>query len=179
MVYCSIPQGCLPWTFFYKMWPHKLFDHITAETNCHYDWCATEGHNNQFGECHHFIDNSHQMGTHLHTIVFLALRYMWASQGPLHNNISTIMCRSNFVPFLSLSPSFRVTFWHLVSVVQDDCLPQLVQQPYLMIHRVENLTSWWFVNVHSLFSHNGMVFPMLIDTLRQFLDLLTNTEFPE
>ncbi len=48
-----------------------------------------------------------------------------------------------------------------------------------MIHCVENLTSWWFVNVHCRLPHNGMVLPTLIDTLRQFLYLLTNTEFPE
>ncbi len=97
-----------------------------AETNHHYDRRATEGHNNQFGEFHHFIDNSHHTGTHLHTIVFLALRYSWASQGPLHNNISSIACRCNFVLFLSLSHSFWVTFRHLVSVVQDYSLLQLV-----------------------------------------------------
>ncbi len=97
------PTGLCPLDFFYKMWPRNLFNHIAVETNHHYDRHATEGHNNQFGEFHHFIDNSSQTGTHLRTIVLAALRFSWASQGPLHNNISTIACRCNLVPFVSLS----------------------------------------------------------------------------
>ncbi len=40
------PTGMSPLDFFYKMWPCKLFDHISAETNRHYNQRATEGHNN-------------------------------------------------------------------------------------------------------------------------------------
>ncbi len=97
------PTGLSPLNFFYKMWPRELFDHITAETNHHYDQRVTEGHNNQFGEFHQFIDNSSQTGTQLRTILFVVLRFSWASQGPLHNNISTSMCRCNLIPFVSLS----------------------------------------------------------------------------
>ncbi len=120
------PTRMSPLDFFYKMWPRDLFDHIAVETTCHYNRHTTEGHNNQFSEFHHFIDNSSQMGTHLHTIVFVALRFSWASQGPLHNNISTIMCRCNLILFVSLSCSFWVTFRHLVSVIQDYSFPQFV-----------------------------------------------------
>ncbi len=48
-----------------------------------------------------------------------------------------------------------------------------------MIHNVENVSSWWFVNVDCLFSHMCMILPTYIDTLRQFLYLLANTEFPK
>ncbi len=99
------PTGMSPLEFFYKMWPRDLFDHISAETNHHYDRCATEGHNNRFSEFDQFIDNSSQMGTHLCTLLFVALRFSWASQGLLHKNISTTACRCNLVPFVSLSCS--------------------------------------------------------------------------
>ncbi len=48
-----------------------------------------------------------------------------------------------------------------------------------MIHNVQNVTSWWFVNVDCLLSHTCMILPTYINTLRQFLDLFTNTEFPK
>ncbi len=62
------PTGMSPLDFFYKMWPRELFDHISAEMNRHYDRCATEGHNNQYGEFDHFIDLSRHTGTHLRTV---------------------------------------------------------------------------------------------------------------
>ncbi len=31
------PNGMSPLDFFYKMWPRDLFNHISAETNRHYD----------------------------------------------------------------------------------------------------------------------------------------------
>ncbi len=61
------PTGMSPLDFFYKMWPRKLFDHISAETNRHYDRRATEGHNNRFGEFDQFIHLSRHTGTHLRT----------------------------------------------------------------------------------------------------------------
>ncbi len=99
------PTGMSPLEFFYKMWPRNLFDHISAETNRHYERHATEGHNNRFGEFDHFIDTSTQMDTHLHTLLCEALSFGWASQGPLHNNNSTSTCRCNLVLFVSLSRS--------------------------------------------------------------------------
>ncbi len=94
-----------PLEFFYKMWPRDLFDHIPAEMNRHYDRRATEGHNNRFGEFDHFIDTSRQTDTHLRTLLFVALSFSWALQGPLHKNNSTSTCRCNLVPFVSLARS--------------------------------------------------------------------------
>ncbi len=48
-----------------------------------------------------------------------------------------------------------------------------------MIHNVQNVTSWRFVNVDCLLSHTCTILLTYIDTLRQFLDLFTNTEFPK
>ncbi len=97
------PTGMSPLDFSYKMWPRDLFDHISAKTNCHYDQRATEGHNNRFSGFDQFIDNSSQMVTHLCTLLFVALQFSWASQGPLHKNIITSACRCNCIPFVSLS----------------------------------------------------------------------------
>ncbi len=97
------PTGMSPLEFFYKMWPRDLFDHISAETNRHYDRRVTEGHNNRFGEFDHFIDTSTQTDTHLRTLLCEALSFDWASQGLLHKNNSTSTCRCNLVPFVSLS----------------------------------------------------------------------------
>ncbi len=77
------PTGMSPLNFFYKMWPRELFDHISAETNRHYDRRATEGHNNRFGEFDHFIDISRHMDTHLRTFLQVVSSLGWASQGPL------------------------------------------------------------------------------------------------
>ena len=99
------PTGMSPLDFFYKMWPRDLFDHISAETNRHYDRRTTEGHNNRFGEFDHFIDISRHTDTHLCTVLCEALSFGWTSQGPLHKNNSTSVCRCNLVPFVSLSCS--------------------------------------------------------------------------
>ncbi len=48
-----------------------------------------------------------------------------------------------------------------------------------MIHNAQNVTSWRLANVVCLLSHMCMILLTYIDTLRQFLDLLTNTEFPK
>ncbi len=48
-----------------------------------------------------------------------------------------------------------------------------------MIHNVQNVTSWRFANVDCLLSHMCTILLTYINTLRQFLDLLTNTEFPK
>ncbi len=100
------PTGMSPLDFFYKMWPVRdLFDHISAETNRHYDRRVTEGHNNQYGEFDHFIDISRHTDTHLCTLLCEAPSFGLASQGPLHKNNSTSTCRCNLVPFVSLSRS--------------------------------------------------------------------------
>ena len=110
------PNGMSPLDFFYKMWPRDLFDHISAETNRHYDQCATEGHNNRFSEFDHFIDTSTQMDTHLLTLLCEALSFGWASQGLLHKNNSTSMCRCNLVPSVSFSCGHSVSHTGIWSV---------------------------------------------------------------
>ncbi len=118
------PTRMSPLEFFYKMWPCDLFDHISAETNRHYDRHATEGHNNRFGEFDHFIDTSRQTDTHLHTLLFEALSFGWASQGPLHKNNSTSTYRCNLVPFVSLSRGHFVShsgIWSLSFKIIVSC----------------------------------------------------------
>ncbi len=97
------PTGMSPLDFFYKMWPRKLFDHISAETNRHYDRRATEGHNNRYGEFDHFIDISRHTGTHLRTSWRQLSSSAWASQGPLRKNNSTSVSTCKLVPFVALS----------------------------------------------------------------------------
>ncbi len=97
------PNGMSPLDFFYKMWPHDLFNHISAETNRHYDRRVTEGHNNRFSEFDHFIDLSRHMDTHLRTFLRVVSSLAWASQGPLCKNNSTCTCRCNLVLLVSLS----------------------------------------------------------------------------
>ncbi len=49
----------------------------------------------------------------------------------------------------------------------------------MMIHDAQNVTSWRLANVVRLLSHTCTILLTYIDTLRQFLHLLTNTESPK